>query len=230
MAIHIEARDGYGVLTLDRQDKANAYDRSHLDALEAGFIELSAAAHVVVIRAAGSGAFCGGADLQEMRSATPEDARNLRSQAIFTTIARSPAITIAAVGGPAIGGGCELALATDIRIVGPRARFRLPETSLGILPAAGGCTRLHRLVGTSLAKQLILGGRTIGAEAACRIGLAMELADDPEQAAFALATELSQRDPEALRMAKEIIDRAAEDESLEAERSAQALLYARRES
>ena len=80
MAIHTEARDGYGVLTLDRQDRANAYDRSHLDALEAGFIELTASVHVVVIRAAGSGAFCGGADLNEMQTATPEDARNLRSQ------------------------------------------------------------------------------------------------------------------------------------------------------
>jgi len=230
MAIHTEIRDGFGVITLDRIDRANAYDRSHLDDLEAGFIALSQAAHVVVIRAAGRGAFCGGADLDELRTATPEDARQLRSQEVFSTIARSPVVTIAAVGGPAVGGGCELALAADIRIVGPGARFRLPEISLGILPAAGGCTRLPRLVGTSVAKQVILGGRTIGAEAAVRIGLALELSDDPVQAAYSLATELAGRDPEALRLAKEIIDRGDEGPSLEAERAAQAVLYARRET
>jgi enoyl-CoA hydratase/carnithine racemase len=228
MAIHTEAHDGYGVLSLDRIDKANAYDRAHLDALEAGFIALSAEAHVVVIRALGGGAFCGGADLDEMREATPDDARQLRSQAVFTTIARSPAITIAAVDGPAIGGGCELALACDIRLVGPGARFGLPETSLGIIPAAGGCTRLQRLLGASVAKQLILGGRTLDAERAVQLGLAMALHEDPTQAAFALATELAQRSPEAMRMAKEIIDRRDESASLEAERLAQAELYALR--
>jgi enoyl-CoA hydratase/carnithine racemase len=229
MAVRTESRNGYGVLTLDRVDRANAYDRAHLDALEAGFIELSQAAHVVVIRAAGSGAFCGGADLDEMRRATPEDAQNLRSQGVFNTIARSPAITIAAVGGAAVGGGCELALACDIRVVGPGASFRLPETTLGILPAAGGCTRLHRLLGSSLAKQVILGGRTLSAEDAMRLGLAIELSGDPDQAAFALASELASRDPEALRLAKEIIDLEKDTQSLAAERAAQALLYARRQ-
>jgi len=228
MAIHIDARDGYGVLTLDRQDRANAYDRHHLDALESGFLTLSETVQVVVIRAAGGGAFCGGADLREMQSATPEDARNLRSQEVFNTIARSPTISIAAIDGAAVGGGCELALAADIRIVGAAARFRLPETSLGIIPAAGGCTRLKRLVGTSVAKQLILGGRTLSAESALRLGLAIQLADDPDQAAFALATELAERDPEALRLAKAVIDRTADEESLAAEREAQAQLYAKR--
>jgi len=228
MAIHLEKREGYGVLTLDRTAKANAYDRTHLDALEAGFIELSETFHVVVIRAAGDGAFCGGADLNEMRTASPEDARNLRSQSVFSTIARSPTVTIASINGAAVGGGCELTLAADIRIVGASARFRLPETSLGILPAAGGCTRLSRLVGASVAKQLILGGRTLSAAAAVQLGLAIELADDPDQAAFSLASELATRDPEALRLAKEIIDLGDETESLAAERTAQALLYARR--
>lgn len=228
MAIHTETHDGYGVLTLDRQERANAYDRAHLDALEAGFIELSSQVHVVVIRAAGSGAFCGGADLKELAEATPEDARNLRSQAVFSTIAKSQTITIAAVHGPAIGGGCELALACDIRIVGPSARFRLPETSLGIIPAAGGSTRLHRLVGRSVAKQMILAGKTIGAETAVRLGLAMNLVNDPAQAAHALAIELAQRSPDALRLAKEIIDLPDPTDSLKAELLAQSELYALR--
>ena len=228
MPIHTETHDGYGVLTLDRQERANAYDRAHLDALEAGFIALSSEVHVVVIRAAGSGAFCGGADLNELAQATPDDARNLRSQAVFSTIAKSPAITIAAVHGPAIGGGCELTLACDIRVVGPNARFRLPETSLGIIPAAGGSTRLHRLVGRSVAKQMILGGKTIGAERAVHLGLAMTLADDPSQAAYALAIELAQRSPDALRLAKEIIDQPDVADSLKAELVAQAELYALR--
>ena len=228
MAIHTETHDGYGVLTLDRQERANAYDRAHLDALEAGFIALSSEVQVVVIRAAGSGAFCGGADLNELAQATPDDARNLRSQAVFSTIAKSPAITIAAVHGPAIGGGCELTLACDIRVVGPNARFRLPETSLGIIPAAGGSTRLHRLVGRSVAKQMILGGKTIGAERAVHLGLAMTLADDPSQAAYALAIELAQRSPDALRLAKEIIDQPDVADSLKAELVAQAELYALR--
>jgi enoyl-CoA hydratase len=228
MPIHTQLHEGYGVLSIDRQDRANAYDRAHLDALEEGFAGLSAQVHVVVIRAEGRGAFCAGADLHELKAATPEDARTLRSQAVFSAIAASPAITIAAVGGPAVAGGCELALACDLRLVGPAATFKLPETSLGIIPAAGGCTRLARLVGSSVAKQLILGGRTLSAQDALQLGLALQLSEDVDQAAYALALQLAQRSPDALRMAKNIIDRASETESLEAERIAQAELYALR--
>jgi enoyl-CoA hydratase len=228
MPIHTQLHEGYGVLSIDRQDRANAYDRAHLDAIEEGFAGLSAQVHVVVIRAEGRGAFCAGADLHELKTATPEDARTLRSQAVFSAIAASPAITIAAVGGPAVAGGCELALACDLRLVGPAATFKLPETALGIIPAAGGCTRLARLVGSSVAKQLILGGRTLSAQDALQLGLALQLSEDVDQAAYALALQLAQRSPDALRMAKNIIDRASETESLEAERIAQAELYALR--
>jgi enoyl-CoA hydratase len=228
MSIRHEIDGRVGVLIVDRPERANAYDRAHLEALDRAFATLAKSVSVVVLRAEGEGAFCGGADLEEMAQAEPEDAWNLRSQAVFRTIAISPVISIAAIHGPAIGGGFEMALACDLRIVGPRARFGFPETELGIIPAAGGCTHLARHLGVSMAKAVILGGRRIGAEEAVQLGLALQLAEDPQAAAMGLAEELVQRDPMALQLAKQIIDSAPVTESLAAERAAQAVLYERR--
>lgn len=227
MAIHSETRGEIGIITLDRPEKAHAYDRAHLDLL-ADALALGRAVRVLVVRSTGSRAFCAGADLDEMKGADPLDALDLRSQAVFTALARLPCTTIAAVQGPAVAGGCELTLACDLRVVGPNARFTLPETALGIIPSAGGCTRLTRLVGPSRARMVILAGKAIDARQAVDWGLAIELADDPFAAALALAENVAKRDPVANRLAKMIIDRGEDAASLEAERVSEALLYGRK--
>ena len=163
-----------------------------------------------------------------MKTATPEDAARLYSQEVFTRIARSPMVSIALIEGLAIAGGFELALASDIRIVGKQARFRLPETELGIIPAAGGCTRLTRMLGPSIAKQIILAGQDISAQQAIHWGLALDGGDNPGDAAQQLSHNLSHREPRALTHAKNIIDEHAERVSLQKERSAQSELYALR--
>ncbi len=230
MAIHFEISDGIGRIVLDRPDRAHAYDRAHLDAISGAVTELEARVGVVVVSSTGSRAFCGGADLKALGQADPLDALDLRSQEVFTQLARSPMVSIAAVQGAAVAGGCELALACDLRVVGPSASFRLPETALGIIPAAGGCTRLTRLVGPSVAKQVILAGRSLTAEESVSLGLAIAQNPDPLARALTLARTLTERDPVALRLAKQIIDRSEDRASLEAERVAEALLYTRRQA
>ncbi|RME20555.1 MAG: enoyl-CoA hydratase/isomerase family protein [Deltaproteobacteria bacterium] len=229
MAITVEHHPTHATIRLDRAARANAYDDAHLSMLDEALDALDAAPPgVVVIEAAGDGAFCAGADLGQLKQATPLSALDLRSQRLFHRIATAPFVSIAAVHGPAVAGGCELALACDLRVVGPRARFSLPETELGLIPSAGGTTRLTRLLGPALARQVILAGRIIDAEEAVRWGLALSLHDDPRQAAADLAARVARRDPVANRLAKEII--AGDDgRSLWAERVAEALLYSRRD-
>jgi enoyl-CoA hydratase/carnithine racemase len=228
MSIHSKINGSVGHLVLDRPEKANAYDRAHLQALATAVEEIEAHCSVLIIRSTHPSVFCAGADLNEMKSATPEDAKRLYSQALFTRIARSPLVSIAVVEGMAVGGGCELALCADIRVVGNSGIFRLPETSLGIIPAAGGSTRLTGLLGASIAKQVILTGRDISAQEAIRWGLALDGEADPSTTAINIAETLLARDSDALHSAKQIIDARAEDVSLSAEREAQARLYAKR--
>ena len=228
MSIQSEIIDGIGHIRLDRAEKANAYDRAHLDALAEAFAHLAANCPVVVIASAHPRFFCAGADLAELEKATPDDARQLRSQAVFTEIARSDAVSIAVVDGPAVAGGCELALAADLRVIGTNAVFRLPETALGIIPAAGGCTRLTALLGAAIAKSVILGGRDITAHEAVRWGLGIDGGTTANETALDWARGLVRRGPEALTAAKRLIDQVAEDGALEDEREAQAILYANR--
>lgn len=214
---------GVTTLLLNRPAKAHAYDRALLDALAEAIAAASGA--VLVIGSTGKGAFCGGADLGALADADPLSALDLRSQQVFDALARAPQVTIAAVHGAAVAGGCELALACDLRVGGPRARFSLPETSLGIIPSAGGCTRLPKLVGVPRAKEVILGGRQVDAEVALSWGLLNRLSDAPLAEAQAWGQEIVARDPVAGRLAKMIIDGA---DSLSVERIAESVLYSRR--
>ncbi|MFZ5479920.1 MAG: enoyl-CoA hydratase/isomerase family protein [Myxococcota bacterium] len=225
MPVHQQTAGPVGRLTLDRPGRANAYDRAHLDALLAGAVDLAARCAVLVVDAEG-GAFCGGADLDELGAASPIEALELRSQRVFTAIARLPCVTIAAVQGPAVAGGFELALACDLRVAGPDAAFWLPETKLGIIPSAGGTTRLTRLVGPSRAKEVILGGRRIDAATALAWGVVHRVASDLRAEALAWAEEIAARDPRALAAAKQLIDAGDSDGALARERQAEAVLYA----
>lgn len=217
-------------IEIRRPSRANAYNREVLDALRDAVDTLWDQATLVVVRTQGDRVFCGGADLKELGSAAPESALDLRSQRTFNHLARAPFVSIAAIQGPAVAGGCELALACDLRVASPRATFSLPETSLGIIPSAGGSTRLTRLVGPSVAKAVILGGAVLSAEQALQHGLVHRLVDDPRAEAHAWADVLATRDPVALRLAKAVIDSGESAGSLQLERVAEAFLYGRRES
>jgi len=231
MTVRLEREGSIARIVLDRPKRANAYDLAMLEALEAALDQaLAEPEHgALVIESTGQGAFCGGADLAQMKQADPLDALDLRSQAVFDRIARSPLVTVAAVHGAAVAGGFELALACDLRVASPQARFSLPETALGLIPSAGGCTRLTRLLGPSRAKQIILAGEVLDARTALDWGLIAALVPEPRQEAMAMARKIAGRDRIALRLAKQIIDIDDDKPSLQAERVAEALLYSRKQ-
>lgn len=219
-----------GILTLHRPERANAYDPDMLGLLAEGLVQFESDERVgaIVVEAAGEGAFCGGADLTRLAEARPEDALDLESQRVFDQIARSPLVSVAAVHGAAVAGGFELALACDLRVLGPAARFHLPETALGLIPSAGGCTRLTRLLGPGRAREVILGGRALDAATAVEWGLASRLVKDPRADAIEWATRIATRDRVALKLAKLVIDSDQASVGLAMERLAEALLYARK--
>jgi enoyl-CoA hydratase/carnithine racemase len=212
-------------ILLDRPNKAHAYDRALLEALQSCLRSIDST--VLVIGSTGQGAFCAGADLQEMKGASPQDARELFSQAVFEELAQLSSVTIAAIQGAAVAGGFELALACDLRIAGPHARFSLPEVHLGLIPSAGGCTRLPDLVGPSRAKEMILGGRKLSASDAVQWGIVARIEPDPLRAAQAWAQEIASADPTALELAKTVL-RGNHSDRLDLERLAQTTLYARK--
>ena len=212
---------------MDRPERAHAYTPEILRALDEGIAALADCA-VVIVESTGNRAFCGGADQDAMNRGTPLDALELLSQRVFTRIARLPGVVIAAVQGAAVAGGCELALACDLRVAGPNAKFSLPEPKLGIVPAAGGCTRLPRIIGVSRAKEVILGGREVDAQTALAWGLVHRIAADPRGEARVWAAEICGRDPVATAFAKQLLDADESAASLSRERTVEAILYARK--
>ena len=157
--------------------------------------------------------FAAGADIKEFLEFSANDARALsqRMNAVFSRLANLPQISIAAVNGYALGGGCELAMSTDFRVAGADAVFGQPEILLGIIPGAGGTQRLPRLVGTGRAKQMIFEGQQIKAAEAHSIGLADLVA--PSENAYRVAQEWAARlagGPAALRNAKRAVNRGIE--------------------
>ena len=170
-----------GLLTLTRPERLNAINKAMTLELTRLVGELEADDDLRVVIVTGEGrAFCAGADIKE-RAADPDDMSVQRTSRLisptFRRIERLPQITIAAINGPAVGGGLELALACDLRIASTEARMGLPEVTLGILPGAGGTQRLPRLVGPARAKQMMLFGDLIDAATAKEWGIVNELAE-----------------------------------------------------
>ena len=195
------------VLRLDRPP-VNALDQGMWDALLAVGEQLHAAEdYRAVLITGGPENFAAGADVREMIGLGVDefDRRNRVLQKAFALIATAPQITVAAVSGYALGGGCELALAADFRVAGPTAVLGLPEITLGIMPGSGGTQRLSRVVGFSRAKDLILSGRRVDAAEALRMGLVDQVADDAGETALQQALTYA-RGPVALRHAKRAID------------------------
>jgi len=199
--------DGVAVVTLNRP-KVNALNTALVDRLRAVAESLTDDPPGGVLVTGGPKVFAAGADISEFGG--PDEARRISDSlmAAFNALAAIPRAVIAAVAGYALGGGCELALACDLRVVSERAVFGQPEILLGIIPGAGGTQRLPRLVGASRAKELILTGRQVAAPEALRIGLADLVVphDELHDRALSLAAELARGPLAAHALAKEAID------------------------
>jgi enoyl-CoA hydratase/carnithine racemase len=231
--VAVEVADRVAVVTIDRPEVRNALSAQVLVELGQALTALrdDDAAGVVVFTGAGDKAFVAGADIGEVRDYTPRTALDADIQRLFDRIEDFPKPTIAAVNGVALGGGCELAMACDVRIAAETARFGLPETTLAVLPGAGGTQRLARLVGTGRAVELILTGRVASAAEALEIGLVTTVVPAAQLmgAAREVAGQILAKGPLAVRLAKLVI-RAGMDADQRTgqvvERLAQALLYA----
>ena len=175
MAIDVEISDGVALVTMNRQEALNAFTPEQLNRLGDAFFDLSqnAAVRAVILTGAGERAFAAGADIKAMARMSPAEglAFARQGQAVANAIERMPQPVIAAVNGYAFGGGCELAIACDIRLASDNARFAQPEVGLGIPPGWGGTQRLPRLIGAGFAAEMILTGRHVAADEAMRIGL-----------------------------------------------------------
>ena len=214
------------IWTLDSEANRNAISRAmraELEELVSGTRERRAL-RAVVLTGAGDKSFCAGADLKERAMMSDEEVRTflLDLRRTFRALELSPKIFVAAINGAAFGGGTELALACDLRVIAPHAQMALTETRLAIIPGGGGTQRLPRLVGPGVAKELILTGRRVGAEEALRLGLVNRIAPDGDVvgAAVALAEEIAEGGPVALGAAKAAIQEGLElplDEALELE-------------
>jgi enoyl-CoA hydratase len=232
--VKVEREDGVAVLTIDRQEKLNALDRQVVEEIGQALLELEAEApRAIVVTGAGERAFIAGADIRAMSVMNPIEAKQFSEigHAAMALLDRSPVPTIAAVNGFALGGGCEVAIACDVRIAAENATFGFPEVGLGILPGMGGTQRLPRLIGPALAKELIFTGRRIGAEEASEIGLVNRVVGQGEalDAAMGLAAEISANGPLAVRHAKAAANRALDVDlvsGLEYEVDQFALLFA----
>ncbi len=211
-----ENRDGVFLVTLNRPESMNSLNRELLAALNklVGEISVDRTVRVVVITGAGEKSFCSGADLRERATMAPIEVKQYIQMIrnTFTMVENLPQPVIAAVNGYAFGGGTELALASDIRIAAPNAIMGLTETSLGIIPGAGGTQRLARLLGKGKAKEMVFTAHRAKADEALAIGMVNQIAPEGGliDAALAMAAKIKKNAPIALEMAKYAINYGSE--------------------
>lgn len=220
---------------IDRPEALNALNRETLLELQAVVDKIKNLdeVRVVLFRGGGEKSFVAGADIAQMVDLKPLNGTEFSrlGQDVFSAIADLPVPTIAVIQGFALGGGCELALACDIRLAGEKARFGQPEVGLGIVPGFGGTQRLPRLIGPGKAKKMILSGDMISAAQALAIGLVEEVVQ-PEQlmeSALKLASCIAGKSPNAVRLAKLAINQGMEgslDEGMKLEASLFGLCFA----
>ena len=209
----VETRQGIGYVTLNRPRVLNALNQATLRELGACFEQLAQDDQVraVILTGAGEKAFAAGADINELATQTPAGGKafSLAGQAVMNRIENLGKPVIAAINGYALGGGCELAMASTLRIASKRARLGQPEVKLGIIPGYGGTQRLARLVGTGRALGLVLTGEPITAQEALRIGLVNEVVPPAEllPRCEALAGQILANGPVAVRLAMEAVHR-----------------------
>ena len=228
--IHINRNGGVADVRLNRADKMNAIDPAMFEALATTSAELAADPSLRCVVLSGEGrSFCAGLDFSSFQGMTDDDAStgnslefgaelpegritHLGQQAVYGWT-ELPVPVIAAVHGHALGGGIQLALGADIRIVAPDAKLSVLEIRWGLVPDMTGTQALINLVGLDVAKELTFTGRTVSGEEAVTLGLCTRVAEDPHGEAMALASEIAGKSPHAIRAAKRVLN-AAPDASL----------------
>jgi len=212
----IAEENGLAVVTINRPKALNALNSDVLDELSAAFDELAMqdSVKVVILTGGGDKAFVAGADITQMKDMNVIEGKLFaeKGQGVFTKIEQFPKPVIAAVHGFALGGGCEISMACDIRIASDAAKFGQPEVGLGIVPGFGGTQRLARLVGRGMAKLLIYTADIIDAQEALRIGLVQKVVapDVLLEEAKAIAGRIMKKSSVAVNLAKDAINRGME--------------------
>ncbi len=201
----IEDREAVRRITINRPDKLNALNRATIGELHEAFAAAASdpAVRVVVLAGAGGKAFVAGADISELASQTPIEARDTSrfGQQLMSRVEALGKPVIAEIGGFCLGGGMELAMGCHLRIASEKAKFGQPEVNLGLIPGFGGTQRLLRLAGRNAALELCLTGQQISAERAFQLGIVSRVVavDALETETMALANQLAALAPQALR-------------------------------
>ncbi|HVJ49920.1 enoyl-CoA hydratase-related protein [Desulfitobacterium sp.] len=216
MTVECVVERGIAKIVIDRPKALNALNAEVLQELQNAVTEIQNRkdVRVAIIQGGGEKCFVAGADIAEMANLDPLEGSEFGrlGQKVFSAVSELPFPTIAVIQGFALGGGCELALACDIRIASGKARFGQPEVGLGIIPGFGGTPRLARLIGPGQAKKLIFSAEMISAAQALGIGL-VEQVVAPEQlneAAMKLAQAIATKSPNAVHFAKIAINQGLE--------------------
>lgn len=211
--LKVEQKDSILIVYLSRERAMNALNRETLIEMQQmlSYYWSDDTVRAVIVTGDGDKAFVAGADISELADLDVRSGNEISGHGLYLmkTIQNFPRPVIAAINGFALGGGCELALACDIRIASEKAKIGQPEVNLGIIPGYGGTQRLSRLVGRGKAMQLILTGEMIDAQEAYRIGLVEEVCphDKLMDKAMEIATKIAAKAPMAIAAAKECINR-----------------------
>lgn len=207
---HCEEKDGIAIFTIDRPQVLNALDAVCQEELLtfAEYFDQADHLYLAILTGAGKQAFVSGADINMLESAQGLYSLGNKLRKALWVLEHSAKPVLCAVNGVAFGGGFEIALACDIRIVSDNASFALPETGLGILPGAGGTQRLTHITGAGIAKDMILAGRRLNAQEAVQYGLAIRAVpqDALMEETLKLAKRILSKGPAALRISKQLIN------------------------
>jgi enoyl-CoA hydratase len=233
--IQIALEDGVAVLTIDRPEAMNAVDLATLEELHDRLTQLrdDDDVRVIVLTGAGEKAFAAGADIKYMSALSVEEAKEWGGlgHQVGRLLETGPKASIAGVNGFALGGGCELALACDLRYAAATAKFGQPEVNLGLFPGWGATQRLARVCGLGVAKDLILTGRVVDADEALRIGLVNDVFEPGElmERTLEVASTIASKGPLAVAEAKAAVNDALQGdhgENLQAEAESFGALFA----
>lgn len=208
----LEVENGVALLTINRPKSLNALNSETLAEINSCLMDLekNEAVKVIILTGSGEKSFVAGADISEMVNATAAEGRvmGLLAREAFSRFENMPQVTIAAVNGFALGGGCEISMSCDIRVASENAKFAQPECGLGILPGFGGTQRLPRLVNKGRAKEMIFTCDMISADEACRIGLVNHVVPQAELIDYckAMAARIMKNAPLGIALAKQAIN------------------------
>jgi len=225
MSVIFTKEGSIALVTIDREKALNALNTMVLEGLERIFLEFEKdeEVKVAIITGAGQKAFVAGADIKEIKEAGDKRTKLIeKGQEVFSNIRNSSKAVIAAVNGYALGGGCELAMACDIRIASENATFGLPETKLGLMPGYGGTQLLPRLIGMGMAKYMIFSGETLTAKEAYQLGLVEKVCSSENlmEEVNNLSKKIASNGPFAIKACKKAIHAGAKltlDEALKLE-------------